>query len=152
MKINNVISKLPCGFKKTLVIEKECYNNTYRFVERNKEEFLKRKMKIAYGFFNTPTLGGNLWIRHCFIIDSENQALDITLLDKMNTKENRYIVFKTFNSVDELLKIDEYMKDTSLSRYLVNYEKAELLKYVDENMKNLIANSKYGNDVVLLNL
>lgn len=27
MKIDNVVSKLPNGLKKTLVIEKECYRN-----------------------------------------------------------------------------------------------------------------------------
>ena len=127
-------------------------NNTYRFVADNKAEFTKRKLKIAYGFFNTPDLGGNLWIRHCFVIDSENQVLDVTLMDKMNTKDNRYIVFKTFDSIEELLRINEYMEDTSLSKYLVDYEKEELLKYTDENMKNLIVNSRCGNDVVLLNL
>lgn len=149
MLYTNVLRECPKGFENVNIKEKECYGNVFKFAERNRILFKEEKMKIAYGFLNDPDLGSNLWIRHCFILDKNNNILDITLLNKSNIKNNRYIIFKTFDSGDELLKNKEFNKDTSLSKSLLSYEKKILLNYVEENMIDIIKKLKHSQDIMV---
>ena len=66
-----------------------------------------------------------------------------------NIKNNRYIIFKTFDSGDELLKNKEFNKDTSLSKSLLSYEKKILLNYVEENMIDIIKKLKHSQDIMV---
>lgn len=150
MVYTKVLGECPKGFIKPHIKPNECYGNVFKFAERNRKLFKEENMKIAYGFLNDPNLADNLWFRHCFILDKNNNVLDITLLNKSNVTNNRYIVFKTFNSSDDLLKNEEFIKDTSLSKSLLPYEKHILSKYVDDNMVDMIKKSRHSQDIMVL--
>lgn len=152
MKIYNSIKNLPDGFKKPIVKKKECYNNTILFCMLNEKKFNEQNMKIAYGYFNQPTLAGNLWFRHCFVINSNDEVIDIPCMEEENILENRYVVFKTFNSISELMDIPEYTKDTSLNYQLLSDEKELLLQCIDDSMREMTKETRYSQDIVILNI
>lgn len=133
--------------KDILIEEKACYINTFIVVDRYMENFKSGKWKVAYGYMQIAEDKNlnNLYCRHAFVLDENEDVIDVTLallcdkddgarnIDDEAKSENKYIVMKVFEDVDEY--IDTLMKydgDACLSFYLRD-EYLDLLKWAMEN-------------------
>lgn len=149
MEIYTERVNVPDEFEELEYIKKLCYINVGNFAMHNNKLFKKYNMKIAYGFCNNPTLGEKLWFRHCFVL-YKDRIIDVTLpFDNIN---RRYIVFKTFNSFNELVETDVFLKDTSMIKYLLEDERKLVEPLLDNNFKELINNYKHSQDTIMLNI
>ncbi|MGF7035356.1 hypothetical protein J2T17_006364 [Paenibacillus mucilaginosus] len=102
-------------YKKMQSEVKECYQNIFEIVLKYNKKFATGKWKIAYGYLLEPNLSS--MIRHCFIINENNEAIDPTLYTYSEDKQERdYISFKLFDSLDEY---EDMLRENDLKPDLV---------------------------------
>lgn len=135
--------------KKNLLLEKkQCYMNTFLVVTEYRENFKLGLWKVAYGYMKI-TKDMNLYCRHAFVLDENNEVIDVTLallcdnklsdishnIDEESNIEDKYIVMKIFDDVEEYLSaLEENDRFVDLETYL-HKEDTELLEW---SMKNNI--------------
>lgn len=133
--------------KNNLLLEqKQCYTNTFMIVTEYREKFKLGLWKVAYGYMKI-TKDINLYCRHAFILDENNDVIDVTLamlcdnklsdtsqnIDEESNIEDKYIVMKVFDKVEEYLSaLEENDRFVALETYL-RKEDAKLLEW---SMKN----------------
>lgn len=84
---------------------KHCYNNVFNMIFPYHEQFKSGEWRIAYGYY---TAIEGLMARHCFILTSEDEVIDPTILatDTFDPeKEKVYVAFKVFGSIKEYLDV-----------------------------------------------
>lgn len=83
---------------------KRCYNNVFDLIMRYHEKFKSGEWRIAYGYY---TAVQNLMARHCFILTSEDEVIDPTVIATPTfdpDKEKSYVTFKVFGSVSDYMR------------------------------------------------
>lgn len=105
---------------------KMCYNNIFECVTDYMSNFRSGKWKVAYGF---TSVMANVYCRHCFIIDENNNVIDPTIFTKSEqSKDTDFYVMFVFDDVDEYLSAienDNYMP--ALENYLKDKDKQAFL-------------------------
>lgn len=106
-KFNFKLSKETYENNKNRIEKNLCYNNVFNLITWDDEDkFRGEKWKVAYGYVTLPS-ESSIMVRHCFVINEENEVIDPTLvctnyedLDKI--KGNKYITFA-------ILELDNYL-------------------------------------------
>ena len=112
------------------IIEENSYETLYNLIINNKNDFLKGKYKIAYGYVLSKT---KISFRHCFLIDViSKKVVDPSCVNFINSpkevKKYKYKVFTEFRSLEEYLfaiKFSKYIakeNEKSLERLLLDEE------------------------------
>lgn len=133
--------------KNNLLLEqKQCYTNTFMIVTEYSEKFKFGLWKVAYGYMKIAK-NMNLYCRHAFVLDENNDVIDVTLallcdnklsdtsqnIDEESNIEDKYIVMKVFDKVEEYISaLEENDRYVALETYL-RKEDAKLLEW---SMKN----------------
>lgn len=85
---------------------KECYTNIFYIFSRKRNSFRYDGWKVAYGYVSILP-GLPIMARHCFIVNSQGEAIDPTLFINEKSIEQEmnieYVTFKIFESDDEYL-------------------------------------------------
>ena len=87
---------------KQLLQIKECYKNIFNLVSIYDEFF--KEWQVCYGYLQ---LKDNLWCRHCFILNNDKIIDPSIFLTKNNIKNNKYVIFKIFDNLDNYLQAIE---------------------------------------------
>ena len=87
---------------KLLLQIKECYKNIFNLMFIYDEFF--KKWQVCYGYLQ---LKDNLWCRHCFILNNDKIINPSIFLTKNNIKNNKYVIFKIFDNLDNYLQAIE---------------------------------------------
>jgi hypothetical protein len=95
---------------------KMCYNNVFNVLSFGYgSEFYNGTWKIAYGYV---TAIDGLMARHCFIVDSDGQAIDPTIvMTKRFDRDNRkHISFAVLDFPKYIKLLEEHNGEVSLFR------------------------------------
>lgn len=130
------------------IIEENSYETLYNLIINNKNDFLKGRYKIAYGYVLSKT---KISFRHCFLIDViSKKVIDPSCVKFINSpkevKNYKYKVFTEFKSLEEYLfaiKFSKYIakeNEKSLERLLLDEENKMLEAFkkrdnIEENKK-----------------
>ncbi|KJD42628.1 hypothetical protein [Paenibacillus terrae] len=95
---------------KKLIMIKECYANIFYVVVHKKRMFTSGEWKIAYGYVRIFS-DGFYMARHCFIVNSQGEAIDPTWFaseeehERSEDNYKSYISFKIFDSIEEYVNL-----------------------------------------------
>lgn len=85
---------------------RECYYNVNQAMFANLDMFYYNTWKVAYGYYPTTVKG--FYARHCFLVDSNGNAIDPTLpLQRYRDLDegiNDYYSFKIFETVESYIE------------------------------------------------
>ena len=132
--------------KDILVEQKACYTNTFLMVNKYMDKFINKEWKVAYGYMKIAENESlnHLYCRHAFILDENNEVIDITLAFLCDTSitgrnideelsEDKYIVMKMFDNVEDYIDtLAAEDGDACLSIYLKD-EYLELQEWAWKN-------------------
>lgn len=134
--------------KKNLLLEiKECYMNTFMVFTEYQEKFNVGLWRVAYGYMKISK-DVNLYCRHAFVLDENDEVIDVTLallcdnkrsntirsINEESCTEDKYIVMKIFNAEEYLKALEENDKYVALETYLHE----EDMKMLEWSVKNNI--------------
>lgn len=87
---------------KRRIERKQCYTNVFHTISYFPELYRHEGWKVAYGYIKAVQ---NIYVRHCFIVDSKGRAIDPTIatFDERKFDEHDHISFVT-------LDVDSYLK------------------------------------------
>lgn len=128
---------------KHYIEQKQCYTNVFYTIAYYHEKFNTGEWKIAYGYINIFD-NGNLMARHCYIVNEDNEAIDVTLFEltnfnKENYESDTHYSFKIFDSVDEYLEeVERNSNYPDLIKPLWNIELKIAHKWAKDKGKILI--------------
>lgn len=71
-----------------------------------KSKFIEGDWKVAYGYM--PSVE-NIMVRHCFIVNEAEEAIDPTklLVERVNETDDVYVSFKIFETYQEYISAVE---------------------------------------------
>jgi hypothetical protein len=101
-----------------------CYNNIWTVVNRYNSKFTKGEWKVAYGYIRIFPKEP-LMARHCFIVDSKGNAIDLTIFRFGNYRESEeYLSFAILNKQEYLeCLLKDRENDPSLKDYFMLMER-----------------------------
>lgn len=85
---------------------KGCYTNIFHAIANSDRKIINGEWKIAYGYLMVLE-DAPIMARHCFIVNSEGEAIDPTLMNVTGYKEGQergFVSFAVFENVDDYLK------------------------------------------------
>ena len=105
---------------------KECYVNVFRVFGEHYSKFKTKEWRVAYGYLRVFP-DKPVYCRHCFILDRNNEVIDVTLVallqdkGKLNLEDettysalveerevkNKYLLMHIYDDPDEYLKVIE---------------------------------------------
>jgi hypothetical protein len=136
--LNIELSKEVLNNCKFCVKPKECYNNVFNILSYYTDKFRTGGWKVAYGYVDILKTEP-LMARHCFIVSSDGQAIDPTVVSTSTFKEEdekTYISFKIFDTLEEYLDtIEENRNDPSLYNHP---DERNAMNWADLNNRVLI--------------
>lgn len=110
-KLNRAKSKAFYAKVKKHMLVKDCYRNIFRSIATNHEAFVEGDLRIAYGYMQSV---GNIYVRHCFILDKEGDVIDPTIYahsdEAANSREREYVPFA-------VLELEQYTKLLEANSY-----------------------------------
>ena len=84
---------------------KGCYTNIFHAISHSDGKILNGEWKIAYGYLMVLE-DAPIMARHCFIVNSEGEAIDPTLMNISGYKkgqERGFVSFAIFDNTDDYL-------------------------------------------------
>jgi hypothetical protein len=117
---------------------KECYNNVFNVLSYHSERFRTGEWKVAYGYVNIIK-DQPMMARHCFIVTSDGEAIDPTIISTSTFKEDdekRYMSFKVFDSMEDYL---DSIESNNNNPFLFNHPSEDhAIEWAKTNNKFLI--------------
>jgi hypothetical protein len=124
-----------------ILVSKECYTNIFHAIMHSDGKFTNGEWKIAYGYLNVLD-GESIMARHCFIVNSEGEAIDPTLMNISGYQEGQdrgHVSFAVFENTSEYLDaVSANDNFPDLIKRFRRLENQESEKWAQENGRVLI--------------
>lgn len=142
---NDLIQKHSLNYEESVALRdkmgntlqsKECYANIFHSIMYSGGKFTSGDWKVAYGYIQVME-GTPLMARHCFIVNSQGEAIDPTLMNISGFKEGEdrgHVSFSVFEDLETYLEtVSENDNVPDLIQHFKKIEAKKCQPWAQEN-------------------